>query len=51
MPNHTQAPSAGALRKRRQRAKLKAAGLKRIEVWIDPRIERTVRAALAKAFR
>ncbi len=44
-------PSKNALAKRRQRQRKHDRGLKRIELWIDPRIERTVRTAIAKAFR
>ena len=45
------APSPAALAKRRERTRKRKLGLKRIELWIDPRIERTVRAAIARAFR
>ena len=45
---HSTTPSAR--RKRAERARKHAAGLKRIELWIDPRIERTVRAAIRRAF-
>lgn len=43
-------PTPAALRKRAELARKRAAGLKRIELWIDPRIERTVRAAVKRAF-
>jgi hypothetical protein len=39
-----------ARRKRAERARKRALGLKRIELWIDARIERTVRAAVSRAF-
>ena len=46
----TDSPSADALHKRAERARRRAQGLKRIEVWIDPRIERTLRAFIRSAF-
>ena len=46
----TDSPSADALRKRAGRARKRAQGLKRIELWIDPRIERTLRAFTRSAF-
>lgn len=43
-------PSRNALHKRAERARKRAQGLKRIELWIDPRIERTLRAFIRSAF-
>ena len=46
----TRKPSRNALHKRAERARKRAQGLKRIELWIDPRIERTLRAAVSRWF-
>ena len=46
----TRKPSRNTLHKRAERARKRAQGLKRIELWIDPRIERTLRAFIRSAF-
>ena len=46
----TRKPGANALRKRAERARKRAQGLKRVELWIDPRIERTLKAFIRSAF-